>query len=671
MGLVIKDIQICVVVLFTVISTRSYSKTAQIDGDQQALQAEVDSLNQRAGGYRYTSIDSLGLFAEKAYLLSTKLGYIPGLVEATRLKTTSLAIKGKYTEAISLLFDKKLEIENTSYDKEKAIIDYYLGIAYSISRNFRASLPYLNQSLERFRELEDKEYIKQCLVNIGVCYMRLEQFDKALEIFKQIKNGYKGLSPGYNTTLMVNFAFCYYGLGEYSKAKDVINDFFAIPKDSVDERGYGFAYLKLGQIYSKEGNFSKGVNAFNSCIEVFQKFKSQTDQIEPLNGLALLYLSQGDYDKANMYAQRAKELALESSILAMQKDVLGTIYKILKAQGKYKEALQTQEEFQIISDSLVLTQQSAEVGRLSAQYDFNQQKNELLLKQKEKELESQRLVNSQELTINITITIIVAIVVLLLFIYREYALKARRNKLLTEKNREIELQRDQLEQTNRVKNKLFSIISHDLRSPIQTLDGLLYLVRNKVANNEDLESVLPKLISSFDHASDLLNNLLSWATSQMEGYTLEFKDFNIMDVLGRVLENSKLRLEEKAITAFIEGEDQYVHGEENMIQIVCQNLLGNAIKYCKSGDEIRLKIHVDDSICVKIIDTGEGMSAKQLDMLLNKNTFSSTDGTDNEKGSGLGLLICKDLLKKNNSELEIESTEGKGSTFSFCLPKAT
>ncbi|MEM9297283.1 MAG: tetratricopeptide repeat-containing sensor histidine kinase [Bacteroidota bacterium] len=631
----------------------------------------VDSLNNRAASFRFINIDSLDFYAEEAYHLATELNYIPGLVESTRLRSTGMIVRGNYADAIELLFNKKLLIENSDFVKDKAVIDYYIGVAYSTSGNYKASLPYLNASLERFRDLDDANYVQQCLNNIGVCYIRLDQFSQALEIFKEIEQVVVESNPGLTTTLMVNLAYCYYGLGEFEKAKNVIIDFLAIPTEEIDERGYGFAYFKLGEVYAKEEDAKKAISAFNLSIEVFEKFESYTDKVEPLNGLAEVYLTLRDYDKANYYVDQSLDIAVESGVLSLQKLAFYTSYKILKVQKRYKEALERHEKYHTIADSLVETQQSAEMGRLTAQYGFNEEKNDLLLAQKEAELENQQVVSNQQLTINISIVVIVAIVVVLIFVYRAYSLKINGNKLLKEKNNQIKAQRDVLEETNRVKNKLFSIIAHDLRSPINTLNGLLYLVRNKMADQEDLETTLPKLIDSFDHASNLLNNLLNWAIGQMEGYTLEFKDFKIKEVFERCLASARFRLEEKSITCTIEGEDASVFGEENMIEIVCQNLLGNAIKYCEHGDTINLKISVSNNVCVQVIDTGIGISADKIDILLNENDFLSTAGTYNEKGSGLGLMICKDMLKKNNSDLKIESVENAGSTFSFCLPKSS
>lgn len=655
---------------FALLSTRSATFTQSNNNKNFSIQDSVliDSLNARALSYRYINLDSVEFYANKSFKIALNLNYIKGRVEAVRLLSVVYVYTGKFSKGIELLFKEKLKLEDDSYD-EITTIDYTIGLTYSASGNYKAGLPFLNRSVERFRELKKKDDLLQCLNNIGVCYIRLNQFDKALDIFKEIDSRYTEPSASLITTLMVNFGYCYYGLGEYDSAKMVLDEFFAMPKDSIDERGYGFAYFKLGEVYVKEGDTKKAIDAFKSSIDVFDRFKTHPDKVEAYNGLAQLNLGTNNYLEALRNADEAVKIAQESGILLFQKSALETRYQILKKQNKFQLALEDFERFKNISDSLIETQQSAEMGRITAQYGFDQQRNQLLLEQKEAELKNQEILNQQQLTIQVSIVVILAIIILMAVIYRGYALKIRSNKILTEKNNEIQQQRDKLDETNKVKNKLLSIIGHDLKAPLSSLNGLLNLIKNKIANAEDLETILPKLIENFDTTSNLLNNLLNWTRSQMEGYTLEFEVFDIHELVTKALDNAKFRMEDKGITYEVQGDSTLVFAEEHMIEIVCQNLIANAIKFSEADSKIKITIVVDEEVCLSFKDSGIGISQDRINFLIDNSTFSSTVGTNNERGSGLGLIICKDFLEKNNSKLSITSEEKKGSTFSFCLPR--
>lgn len=636
----------------------------------QSSTEQVDSLNTLAKSFRTLNLDSMDHYAQMAFEMANQINYVNGKVVASESITTRLILQGEYSKAIDILFEGKLELDTIRYPRETAIIDYNIGMVFLGSQNQKAGLPYLNEALERFRSTNDQVYFLRCLNNIGVAYIRLEQFDKALKIFEELEELKDQLEVGGRTTLQINLAYCHYGLNDFENAKNVLNHFLSLPLNEVDERGYGFAYFKQGEIFKQEGNSRAAISSFKSALQVFEKFKTEPNKIEVYNGLAEVYFSQGDFTTALINVNKGLAIASKKGILLYEKLLLNTRYKILKSQGKYEEAIDAFERLKVVSDSLVETQQSAEMGRITAQYEFNQQRNELRLQQQQAELDSQEKLNRQQLTIQVSVIAILAIIILLAVLYRSYSLKIRSFKMLTEKNKEIKNQRDQLRASNKVKNKLFSIIGHDLRSPISSLNGLLNLVKNKIANKEDLENILPKLIDNFDKTSTLLNNLLSWTTSQMEGYTLEFTDFNIKTVLERVIENARLQLEDKSIDITFEGDSTIVHGEENMLEIICHNLLSNAIKFCEENDLIEVKITQADKVRVSIKDSGIGMSEERIKTILNDNNFSSTQGTHKEIGSGLGLTICKDFLQKNNSELHIESKPKEGSVFYFYLPKS-
>lgn len=635
----------------------------------QSIIEEIDSLNELAAVMRVKNLDSMDMVAKNAYELANEVGYVEGRVEAGRLIASRLILIGKPTEAVELLMGEKLNLDTIAHSRENAIIELTIGSAHGAAQNYKTGIPFLIDALSHFRQLEDSVYTKRTLNNLGVSYIRLDQFDDALKIFKELEQSEASLGIGIRTTLIINLIYCYYGLGDYDNAEKYITKFMALPKNEVDERGYGFAYFKQGEIFLKQGQVDDAIRMFNKSVEVFDKFKTEPNKMEVYNGLAKAYLINEQYSKAVNNIEKGLAIANKTGSLISKQLLLNTQYGILKEQQKYAEALTVFEEYKTIADSISISQQASELAGLIARYEFNIQRDSLLLIQQQNDFENQLVVSRQRTTIRITIGIIAVIIVLLGLIYRGYTLKIRSNKMLQEKNNEIKSQRDQLEETNKVKNKLFSIIGHDLRSPISSLNGLLYLVKNKMANQEDLESLLPKLIDNFDQTSTLLSNLLSWTTSQMEGYTLEFTEFDMKDVMQRVLDNAAHRIEDKNIVLSSEVNSVKVYGEENMIEIVCHNLLSNAIKFCDENDTIQVKVSIDEKVKICVCDSGVGMSQERVKLLLDENNFSSTDGTNDEKGSGLGLTICKDFLEKNGSKLHIESEEGKGSNFYFLLDK--
>ncbi len=228
-------------------------------------------------------------------------------------------------------------------------------------------------------------------------------------------------------------------------------------------------------------------------------------------------------------------------------------------------------------------------------------------------------------------------------------------------------------QLNQVKDKLFSIISHDLRNPLATMQSALKLITEhhyKLDENEK-EKLTKEAQASLDNLNELLYNLLQWSRSQMN--LLEFNPEKIE--IKPILENSRrilqLNAHMKNIRINVVTENNlYGIADKDMIEFVVRNLLSNAIKFSHRDSDVFLKVTTnDDEIKFQVLDSGVGIGKAKIQRLLQLNATDSSRGTEKEKGTGLGLLISKDFIEKNKGALEIESEPGKGSTFSFTIPK--
>ncbi len=232
-----------------------------------------------------------------------------------------------------------------------------------------------------------------------------------------------------------------------------------------------------------------------------------------------------------------------------------------------------------------------------------------------------------------------------------------------------------LTQLNQVKNKLFSIISHDLRNPLATMQSALKLITEhhyKLDENEK-EKLTKEAQASLDNLNELLYNLLQWSRSQMN--LLEYKPEK--NIIKPILENCakvlQLNAHMKNIRLHIIGDEKLTGiADKDMIESIVRNFLSNAIKFSNRDSEVFLKVTSNENhIKIQVLDSGMGMSKVRIQRLLQSNTTVSIRGTEKEKGTGLGLLISKDFIERNNGVLEIESEPGKGSAFSFTILKAT
>lgn len=246
---------------------------------------------------------------------------------------------------------------------------------------------------------------------------------------------------------------------------------------------------------------------------------------------------------------------------------------------------------------------------------------------------------------------------------------------ITEKkkaNDELVASEAKLKEANATKDKLFSIIAHDLRGPIGSFEPVLEMLTNEEGLTEEERSILMEgLLKASKTTFSLLENLLNWARSQSNGIELKPGLFNLADLVHRNVELLSSTATKKNIHLEVKLTDLLpVWADEDSINLVVRNLLSNAIKFTRSEGRVILSaVDKGQQVEVTVEDTGVGMSAEVMEKLFKPNSFYTSYGTNAEKGSGLGLLLCKDFVEKNGGEIRIESVLGEGSRFIFTLPK--
>ncbi|HAO47800.1 MAG TPA: HAMP domain-containing sensor histidine kinase [Ferruginibacter sp.] len=242
---------------------------------------------------------------------------------------------------------------------------------------------------------------------------------------------------------------------------------------------------------------------------------------------------------------------------------------------------------------------------------------------------------------------------------------------LAEKASALEEQTLQLAELNTVKNRLFSVVSHDLKLPIYGLRNLFKAMHDHDTPAEDIKSYVPEILKDLNYTTGLMENLLLWAKSQMQGDVINHQLVDMSDLINEVKQLLRMQAENKKIYVQARAnKDIYIYADKEMINLVLRNLLSNAIKFTPENGEIWIDAGVNgEMVEVHVRDTGKGISEEDMKKLFGNNYFT-TRGTANESGTGLGLVLCKEFLNKNGGDIFVESEPGKGSRFSFTLPKA-
>ena len=242
---------------------------------------------------------------------------------------------------------------------------------------------------------------------------------------------------------------------------------------------------------------------------------------------------------------------------------------------------------------------------------------------------------------------------------------------LDEKAALLEAQKEQLTILDSLKNRLFSIISHDLKTPIYSLRNLFKNVQQYNLSGDEIKILVPDIVNDLDYTTSLMENLLLWAKSQMQGNTINPQ---LLDIAGMVKETQHLlRLQAESKQVYINAKIDnsiYIYADKDMIDLVLRNLISNAIKFTPHEGKVFVGASVkNDRVEVFVKDTGIGISSENINNIFSNNYFT-TNGTSHEIGTGIGLMLCKEFLTQNGGDICVISELGKGSIFTFTLPKA-
>ena len=349
-------------------------------------------------------------------------------------------------------------------------------------------------------------------------------------------------------------------------------------------------------------------------------------------------------DSAEYYIQKAMDSPVIEYYL---QNVYLSRAKVDSLKGDYLSALANFQKFHQISDSLSKEEKTTEMARIKVWYEFDQKELENTLLQQEYQKQQK-----MSLRLAIALVAIFALLVLSVFFYRK----------ITEKNREMN-------ELHTVKDKLFSVVAHDLRSPLGALVSILKLANENGLDAKTQALLLKEASSKVNNTFGLLDNLLRWAKSQMKGMAPAPAYFDVQEEIHSVTTALQDVAAAKGITLCNRIEQHQVYADRDMFDVVLRNLITNAIKYTSTEGNIILASELsNDKLVISVKDTGTGMPQEVQEELFKLSKTKSQHGTGNETGTGLGLVLCADFVKANGGNIWFTSVPGEGSTFFFSVP---
>jgi signal transduction histidine kinase len=376
----------------------------------------------------------------------------------------------------------------------------------------------------------------------------------------------------------------------------------------------------------------------------------------------------GEDDKALTFLLSNITLARKAEFRSELELSLKLLSEIYAARGDIGRAFDYQTQYINLHDSLYRQQSAEQLALMQVRFDSEMKEAKIELLTKNTQLKQEEL-NNQRAWMYFSIGSLTLMAILAFVLLYSNRAKKLANDVLALKNAEIEEQAQQLRNLNITKDKLFSIISHDLRSPLASLRGLIDILDMDGLSREDFKLTFRKLGRNLESVQDDLDNLLLWAQSQLKGLQSDPVSLRVHPIIDEKIRLFNEIAHQKEITINNEiDRDLLIVADRNHMALVMRNLLANAIKFSRHGGLISIRErNVGENVEISVTDTGVGMSTAEVDQLFSADTHFTKPGTNREKGVGIGLLLTKEFVEKNGGSIWATSELGKGSTFTFSI----
>jgi len=687
---------------------------------------KVNRLNQIAELYSYSSADSTKHFANRALKIALKQGNHPEVIKSYNIlgqfyykKNNNdsalnyyyksfdycldhdlkqfigdsqngigliLVEQQKYSEAIEMFENALVVAKEVNDQLLQAFIYNNLGLIQLKISNFPESLKYNLKAIEILESIGKESMTYSSLNNIAYIHLKNKNYEKAIEVIhKSLNISSKSndvqniivaelqLGNAYNLTELRDSSLIY-----YSEALD--------RAEKIGSRKYiGMAHRQIGHVFEQEGLYDKALFHYQESFVNYKIQKYNTGEAVALISMAVCHTKLNNNTKALELALQAHELIKLSEHKSTKKSVYETLEKVYKANHQIDSAYKYASLYHQIERSIYSEKKANELSKLETQYNTKNQIKENKLLRAENQVQELKI-SHQKNILNYLIAFSALIGSLLFFALWQYRKQKLLSNALVEKNKQINQQKQKLDllieelhatvaqlgEVNATKDKFFSIIAHDLLNPFHVLLGFSNILKLQFDDMEDEEkkTMISDLFETANNTFALLENLLDWARSQKGLIEINENEFFAANLIDSVVKTQKGNAKAKDIELSIETIPSLcIRADEPTLHICLCNLVSNAIKFTPNKGQIRINAEQkNDVIEIAVSDSGLGMDEETQNKLFRIEKSFSTKGTNKEKGTGLGLILVKELVEKNQGRIFVESVLGKGSRFVIELP---
>ena len=630
----LRHIAVCLIFLF--VGFQSFGQTKNIDSLKRELaKAQSDSLRsdlneQISYEFLYLKPDSAKKYIKKSLELALLNNYERGIAKAYNRNGTYYVVTSQYPLAI-LEFQKALPLYKALEDSvglsesygNLGVLEFYLRDYDAAQQNFYRAIRYIDTVQSK------GQYIKY-ITNLSGVFREKKVMDSALYYAKKAV-GYIDAKSDSRVTAVTyfNMGTAQFFLGDYDEAIKSLS--YAISRENIPVQ---FEILSRG-------------------------YKAQS------------HIYQGDLNLAENELEGLEERALATKDQYVILANYEAQQKLFEAKNIDKEALIYAKKYIELNNEIHNREQSNILQNLKIQFQTEQQQFENELLRNDSELQALKIKHQRYAIWGVTLFIFL-LLILMLILYRMYIYKSEANKTLKKQQSLLNESNKSLTESNHQKNNLFSIVAHDVKSPVAAVLSSINMLHTnfKSFTQEEIEILAEELKKQTSNLYYLIDSVLVWAKSQMDGYKFIKTELRPYEVAREVFEAEEVFIAKKSIkiTCDIPQED-VIESDRQVLTVILRNLLTNAIKFTPENGNINFSATKTEKFYnLSITDTGIGMTNDELDRVLKKQERYSVKGTNDESGNGIGLILCQEIAHRLGGEITAQSVKNEGSTFTLHIP---
>lgn len=653
-----RHLYILIIIFFA--QTISYAQTGHPDFSNQIAKSVTDSQKLEAyhrvfNFFKNSDNDSAIAYLEPGVELFTQHKYPQGKAALLSMLSGLYNEKG-LPQAAKNAGEEALNIF-TSLNDHAGVAKTHnsLGVMEGRKGNYDAAIKHFLTALKYFESISDTANIINTYVKLGAANDYCGNFDKGLAYAKKALNMSLLTKESGNTIHLYNNIGIAYARKEMN---DTAFEYFKKALTLSNKPKYAeirvSPLMNIGKLYENMGNEHKALDCYIEALTL-AKAKDMPDECVQLLTYIGAMQNRTNPKKAMQSMQEALKIAEKTENKHLQAEVLTEMADIAEANGNYKDEVAYLKQERIIHDSIFNIEKVKEIANLQAEYDLNKSNKQLaaLKLAEQKNLQKKNM-------------IIAAVIVLALSLLTLLFLFIRGRQLNTELSR----REQELQKANDVKDRLFSILGHDLKGPIGNIPVLLDIYNSKDTSEEEKQFIMDSLRENSAASIETLDKLLDWGKLQIKGVRLSQSVINVPDIIASKLKLLKVATTNKNITIVNNvPPDTQAYVDENHFKFIVRNLISNAIKYTNPGGsiEINAQKHSNERyITFSVSDNGVGMTADRQKHIFEPYN-ESISGTANEAGNSIGLMLCKEFVLQNGGEIWVKSEEGRGTTIYFSV----